>query len=430
MVEMIRREYQNGLTAIAVPLKGKKRAAFFVGIDVGSKNESREKKGCAHLLEHMMFRSNEFRTTDQIAEDAEFNGMKFNARTNASDTLLKFWLPPAMLGLAMEIAYQSIVSGSYDLQEFQTEKDGPVTTELVAYERDPTQRYARRVLLPRVFENTPFEDATIGTIDSVRKLEVSDLVHMKRSLYVPNNMVISAAGAVDPERFFEEIDKHFGNLTKRKVTQPDLTLKWRPGVEYVEFDDLKDPQNDLQDQAAVYVIYRVNGIQHEDAAGLALAETMIGDGFTSYMFRELRKERGIGYTPETGYVSMRGNAIFMMGIPALHPNQLEEAVDVVDTITQRVKEGTIDQRFLAGKKTQLISSVLSSVESTSFHATSAIEREFERHHYTTASLLSAIDGMTLGHLQDITRRNFGNDPIIVVASAPGYKNRFCSKVSK
>ncbi|MBI4149609.1 insulinase family protein [Candidatus Woesearchaeota archaeon] len=427
MVEIQRREYKNGLIAVAVPLAGKKKAAFYVGIDVGSKNESRDKKGCAHLLEHMMFRKNDFRNSDQIAEEAEFNGMELNAQTSLTDTRLKLWLPPERLGLAVELTYQSIASGSYDPQEFQSEKNGPVTAELVAYERNPTQRYVRRVLFPRIFEGTPLEDAVTGTFDSVKGLEVSDLVRMKRDFYVSNNMVVTATGAVDPERFFEEEGKYFGNLAEREVTQPDVSWRLRPGVTYVEFDDLKDPQKDAQDQAAVYVVYQVHGAQHEDAAGLCLAQTMLGEGFTSYLFRELRKERGIGYSPEASYLSMRGNAVFMMGLPALHPNQLEEAVDVISNIVQRVKGGHIDQAFFKGKKTQLRSLVLSLLEKNSFHADTAIGREFEKPHYTPESLMRRIDEMTLGCLQDIARRNLSGDSLIVAASAPGYNNRLTGR---
>lgn len=430
MVEIQRREYKNGLTAVAVPLDGKKKAAFYVGIDVGSKNESRDRKGCAHLLEHMMFRSNDFRTSDQIAEEAEFSGMEFNAQTSLTDTKLKFWLPPEKLELAMELAHQSIVSGSYNEQEFKSEKNGPVTTELVAYERNPIQRYVRRVLFPRIFEGTPLEDAVIGTFDSVRGLEVSDLVQMKRGCYVPKNMVVTATGAVDPERFFKEVEKYFASLTAAEITQPDLSWRLQPGIKYVEFDDLKDPQKDSQDQAAVYVVYQVNGIQHEDAAGLSLAQTLVGEGFTSYLFRELRKERGIGYSPEASYMSMRGNAVFMTGLPALHPRQLEEAVEVMYNIVERVKTGPIDQAFFEGKKTQSRSSFLSLLEKNSFHADAAIGREFERPHYTPESLLRAIDDISLGYLQDVAKRNLSGDPLIVVASAPGYTNRFCSKAPK
>src|SRR3989344_2043984 len=427
MVEIQRKVYSNGLIATAIPLEGKTKIAFSVGIDVGAKNESTERKGCAHLLEHMMFRSNDFRTSDQLAEAVEFSGMDINARTSLTETTLAFQLPPEKLGLAIELAYQSIVSKSYNVDEFETEKNGPVTTELVGHERTPGERYFRRILLPRVFKGTPFGDAVIGTFVSVRGLQIPDLIAMKKEFYHPNNMVVAAAGAVNSSLFFDLLESSFGSLPSCKVTQPTFFWNLRAGTKNVEFDDFKDPKNELQDQASVSVVYQVNDLTHPDAVGLSLVQMMVGGGFTSWLFRELRKERGIGYTPKASYTSRRGKAVLMMRVPELHPNRLEESVGVMEDMVQRLKLGKIDQRFLEGKKTQMRSSLMSLLEESSVHVGSAIAKEFDKPYYTLESSIEAIDKMTLGYLQDVLRRNLNGDPLIVIASAPGYRNRFCSE---
>ncbi|MBI4148042.1 insulinase family protein [Candidatus Woesearchaeota archaeon] len=105
----LRKVFPNGLRAIADPID-RRYAVLKVGIDVGAKNESRGKKGGAHLLEHMMFRSNEFRTSDQIAEDSEFHGLYTNAHTSLTETTIKITFPPNHLSLAVELAYQAVKS--------------------------------------------------------------------------------------------------------------------------------------------------------------------------------------------------------------------------------------------------------------------------------------------------------------------------------
>ena len=150
-----RRVYDNGLVAIAEPVEGKRKAILLVGIDVGAKNESTEKKGGAHLLEHMMFNSNEYRTREEIAEVSEFNGIETNASTSITQTILNFGLPVDKLPISLELAYQAVISRNYREEEFLNEKDGPVSAELVMYERDPGSRFAERSVRPILYKGSP-----------------------------------------------------------------------------------------------------------------------------------------------------------------------------------------------------------------------------------------------------------------------------------
>ena len=168
----------------------------------------------------------------------------------------------------------------------------------------------------------------------------------------------------------------------------------------------------------------MNSNQHQHSVGLALLQTMIGSGFTSHLFKQLRKERGIGYSPEASYDSIRGNAVFYMGVAGLHPNQVEQAVDVIKGIVGKMCKELVDEKFFVGKKTQLESEYLNIMESPKMHAGAWIGKEFDRPFYDFRTLLDNLKGVSRESLREISNENFSGEPLILIASAPGYKTRF------
>ena len=190
---MERREYNNGLVAIAEPIAGKSKAQIFVGMDVGAKNEPTEKKGGLHLLEHRMFGSNDQTSSLEFVESAEFHGIGLNAFTSHIETIYDCWTPGSKLEHAVNLLFSLVTNRSYDSEEFIKERDGVVMTELITSERTPYQRFIGRLLFPEIFEGTPLQDDVIGTPRSVRSLEISDLINIKDAFYVPNNTKIAAA---------------------------------------------------------------------------------------------------------------------------------------------------------------------------------------------------------------------------------------------
>lgn len=422
-----RREFPNGLVAIADPILGKRKVQLYAGINVGAMDESHAKKGGAHLLEHLMFKSNEFRSAAQIVRDLEFCGIVANAATSQSETLIDLYTPPEKLPVAMDFALQAVVRRQFDEKEFLNEKEGPVTQELVNYERNPSSRFATRLVCPRTFAGTALEDAVIGTYESVRALTLDDIRSLQDKFYVARNMMVVATGNVDKSRFFDEVERTFGTMksTPPISVRPDPVLwTFRPGVEYAEWSDLSDVHAPEQDQAFAYVVFKVVGASHEDSAGLEFLSCMAGTGFTSRLMQELRERRGIGYTPDASYSGRRGYATMSLGLPGIHPRQIEMTIDVVLAVARSFYTEPLDSSFLEGKKTQFLSHYSDTLDSCSGRANLWMGREFDHPHYDFRTYDAVIKSLSEERLHEVAQKYFSQDPLIVIASAPGYKNQF------
>ncbi len=325
MAEFIRRDFPNGLVAMAAPLPSRRRMALSIAIDAGSKDEPSERKGGAHLLEHILFKSNEFATTREIARRLEFSGMSGNAATSAHYTSLDFHLPPSGLVEVLALSTQLIRARQYDPLEFETERRGPVQVELMKMEHDHEARYETRVVYPRILEGTPLAEPAIGTFESVAGLGLPDLVAFKDALYVPPKMVVSAAGSFEPEIFFRMVEASLGTHVGAASPKVGWTWALRPGVEYSELPELEEKDRSEGDEAMLDVLLQVAPASHPDSTALGFLAAMIGGGITSRMFEELREKRGIGYAPHAHYAADRDVSYLRASVPGLHPTQVSQA---------------------------------------------------------------------------------------------------------
>jgi len=419
---MKRRVYDNGLVAIAEPMTHKRKTNLIVDINVGSKNETAEKKGGAHLLEHMMFKSNDHQTTEEIAETSDFNGINRNASTSQVSTKLKFGFPPEKLSLSLKLAYQAINNISYKEEEFTKEKEGPVTDELIKYDRDPKSRFMLRTVTPNLWRGcSPLEETAIGTMESVRSLKLSDLYNLKDKFYVPNNMIIVCTGNLNEDEFFYEVEKGFGNLKPKSFTQPDLNWKIDPRIVYSEIPEFKDSKKE-KDQSVLYMVHQINSRSHEDWQILDFIDTCIGEGFTSSLFQELREKRGIGYSQFSTIQSVQGNGILYMGVSGLKPHKVEEATKIMRSIIKNLKESELSDRFFEGKKTQFISDYLDDADSFSFRARYLLKNEYERYYQDFDTIQDRIERMQKEDVIDVAKRNLSEEPLIFLANPTGYGN--------
>ena len=151
---------------------------------------------------------------------------------------------------------------------------------------------------------------------------------------------------------------------------------------------------------------------------------------TLFLKYKLREKRGIGYGLASDYLSMRGNGVFTLGVPMLIPDKINEAVDAMLGIVKNLCTAPLTERNLAGNKEKFMSNYGDILDSSESMASQRIDRELEKHYHDLMEIPKKVESMSAGELQDIARRNFSGDPLIVIASAPGYQNNYSHLAAK
>jgi len=129
------------------------------------------------------------------------------------------------------------------------------------------------------------EYATIGSI------ERDDLVAFHREYYGPNNAMLAVWGDFDTKQMIAKIEKAFENWEK-----VDLDLPKTPEVKYEFRKTVNVVRKDDVNQSNVYLGH-IGGLRSDpDYFALIVMNRILGGGFTSRLFRNVRSREGLAYS--------------------------------------------------------------------------------------------------------------------------------------
>jgi len=368
MKKIERTEFGNGLTLLTEERPNTKKAALLVGAGVGSVNENEKINGGSHFNEHLLFKSNKFRSARQIIEDLEYTGTIINAYTTWKYTAFYAKTPHRELENAIEILFQAATNYSYEEEEFELERK-VILTEIQNYINSPEKYAIMGLSIPTLFSGTPMEKKIEGTSDSMGSVAKKELERFKKRFYVPNNTIIAVCGKFNKLKLMDVVESTFGSLKKRntqKTGKIDIRNKRRMKVE---------KRGDIT-QSYLCLGYRVPGYLSEDFFRLDLLSSILSEGLSSRMFRELRGKRGIGYSVGNLFHPLGNEGMFISHVDGFDPKRVDETKDVILKIFDDLKRNRLTTKEFKGTKKLMISKYDDMLEKITDRAMMIFQSEF------------------------------------------------------
>jgi predicted Zn-dependent peptidase len=231
----------NGVTVVTETMAHLESVALGVWVKSGSRDETADEHGIAHLLEHMAFKGTRTRNARQIAEEIENVGGELNAATSTETTSYYARVLKDHVPLAIDILHDILTDSVFDESELTREKH-VILQEIGAANDTPDD-----VVYDR-FTEAAFRDQTIGrpilgTPETVKSFTPAQIRAYLARHYTGDRIVVVAAGAVDHDQFVKLVDDRFGKTIKptgtqlREIPKADYT-----GGDYRENRDLMDAQ--------------------------------------------------------------------------------------------------------------------------------------------------------------------------------------------
>ncbi|OYT27298.1 MAG: hypothetical protein B6U97_01960, partial [Candidatus Altiarchaeales archaeon ex4484_96] len=286
MDEISKKIYDNGLKVLTEERINTKKAALLVGVRVGSMDEDELLNGGSHFNEHLLFKSNRYRTSRQIIQDLEYSGTVVNAYTTWNYTAFYAKTPKNELENALQILYEAATNHDYRSDEFELERQ-VILSEIKNYMNSPEKYALQDFFIPTLYDNTPLERKIQGTVKAMESVEKKCLEDFKKKYYIPNNMVIVVCGCFDKKKLKDKINETFGSLPPGKQYPRD-------DVSMINRHTLKEESRGDINQMYLSLGYRVPGYQSSDYFALELLSSILSEGLSSRLFKELRENRGIG----------------------------------------------------------------------------------------------------------------------------------------
>ncbi len=215
-----------------------------ISIDIwckaGSSFEDVDKNGTAHFLEHMIFKGSNKIMPGEFDHKIESLGGVSNASTGYDDVHYHVLVPPNNFKESLALLTNIVVAPDFNPNEFIKEK-GVVIDEIKQQNDQPEERLFN-YFLKRVWLSPNYANSILGTENSIKNLEINDLVKFHSKHYTTEKICIAIAGNLSDEIYniFEKSDlsgiKETPNLINHK-NKP--SLKIRNGRELVKFDNLE-----------------------------------------------------------------------------------------------------------------------------------------------------------------------------------------------
>ena len=344
----------NGLRIATERMPGLASASIGIWLTAGGRHERLEQNGIAHFLEHMAFKGTERRSALQIAEEIEDVGGYINAYTSREMTAYYARVLEADVPLALDVISDIVLNPVFDEKEIETERH--VILQEIGQALDTPDDIIFDWLQEAAFPDQALGRTILGPAERVSAFGRGDLTGFVGEHYGPDQMILSAAGAVDHDAIVKVAEAIFGAL-KPVGAQPLQRAAWAGG----ERREVKDLE-----QVHFAMGFEAPAVTADDFFTAQVYATALGGGMSSRLFQKIREERGLCYSiyAQAGAYEDTGMITIYAGTSA------EEIGDLCALTMDELKRAADDmsEAELARARAQMKAGLLMGLESPSARA--------------------------------------------------------------
>jgi zinc protease len=316
--KIFREVLPNGLTLVIKPNSANEVVAVDVFLKSGPLYETPNQRGITSLTQRVLIRGSETRSAREIAVETESVGAELTSGIGNEYGYVSLSTTLAGLDKGLEVLLDVLLHPSFT--ETELEKERKMLVEMLAAREDRPFEAAYTGFINLFYAGHPFGTKTGDLIKTIGNLTKADLESWYKKVYVPNNLVVSIVGKVDPGALTKIIKNSLGKLPKGVA--PRMVA---PALKPVSQDRMVNAEK--KTNAAFLVLgYPAPALKSKDAVVMEVINRILGGGSEARLYMELREKRGLAYTVYSDYVKMSGES-HICAIMATNPENYKAARD-------------------------------------------------------------------------------------------------------
>jgi zinc protease len=279
----------NGLTLLVQEDRSAPVASVQAWVGAGSIHEGQHLgAGLSHLLEHMLFKGTERRTTNQIAQCVQDEGGYVNAYTSFDRTVYWIDVPKAGCATAIDLLADACMNSTLPADEFVKEQE-VIRREFAMLADDP-DRVNSHQLFATAYRVHPYRHPVIGHLDVFDQLTRDQLQAYYKARYVPNNLTFVVVGDVDAQAVLGQLETIFAPYPRAAL--PMIYLAQEP----LQLGRREAHREFPTELSRVVVSWHIPGITHADVPALDVLATALGEGRSSRLYRLVREKLKLAHS--------------------------------------------------------------------------------------------------------------------------------------
>lgn len=338
---------ENGLDVVYLGVHDAPVVAVQVWYHVGSKDEARNRRGSAHMFEHMMFKGTTHVPPEEHARHIDRVGGDVNAFTFYDMTVYHDTVPSQYLGFAVLLEAERMRNLVFRKEMVDREREVVKEEKRVRVDNSPVGRAFER-LSALAFTKHPYAWNAAGFIEDLDKLTPGELKKFYDAYYQPNNATLVVVGDVTEDEVRAVAAKHFGPIPRAK--EPPRPADASPEPPQTKM------RREVVGESQIGVVmggFHIPPAKHDDIYALNVAASVLSDGESSRLYQRVVRKEKVGVAAGGQVFALEHPGLFFIFGAFLEPGQgekLEEAI--LEEIARLVAEPPAD-RELEKAKNQL-----------------------------------------------------------------------------
>jgi predicted Zn-dependent peptidase len=405
-VRNIRRQVlPNGLTVITEQMTHIRSASIGIWLQTGSRDEEPEWNGISHFIEHMVFKGTKHRTAEEIARQVDSIGGNMDAFTAKECICFNVKVLDEHIPTALDILSDLVLNPVFDAADIARERG--VIMEEIKMDEDNPDYLVHEIFTQNFWKDHPLGKPILGTKETVKRFEREPILDAYKHRFAPGNIIVSAAGHLDHDKFVELVTGHFEHMEPQSngfhSTQPKIVsriiLRNKKALEQVQ----------------LCLGVPAHPIAHAKRHAGYILNTLLGGGMSSRLFQNIRERQGLAYSIYSDLNPYRDT-----GCMAVYAGtSLASALKVVQSVVsefRKLKNDPVPADELRRAKDQLKGSLMLSLESSTARMSNLARQEmYFEHYYDLDELIAKIESVTAEDLLTLANEFFQAESVAVTA---------------
>src|ERR1700757_4203500 len=400
-----RQKLPNGLTVITEQMQHIRSASIGVWLQTGSRDEDPEWNGISHFIEHMVFKGTKHRSAEEIARQVDSIGGNMDAFTAKECICFNVKVLDEHLPIAMDVLSDLVLHPVFDSQDITRERG--VILEEIKMDEDNPDYLVHEIFTQNFWKGHPLGKPILGTKETVKRFEREAVLDAYAHRFAPGNIIVSAAGNLDHDRFVELVRDHFQHMKP-------MTNGFHSSTPKISSRIILRNKKALE-QVQLCIGVPAHPIAHEKRYAGYVLNTLLGGGMSSRLFQNIRERQGLAYSIYSDLNPYRDT-----GCLAVYAGtSLASAAKVVQSVVsefRKLKTEPVPEEELRRAKAQLKGSLMLSLESSTSRMSNLARQEmyFDRF-YDLDELIQRIEAVTVEDLTMLANEFFQTDAVAVTA---------------
>jgi len=400
----IRREVlPNGLSVITEEMEHIRSVSIGIWVKTGSRDEDKHWNGISHFVEHMVFKGTQNRSAEDIARQVDSIGGNIDAFTAKECISFSIKMLDEHLPIALDVLSDLVLNPIFDDQDISRERG--VILEEIKMDEDNPDYLVHEIFTQNFWKDHPLGRPILGTRDTVRRFERPPVLDFYSQRFSPGNVIITAAGHLNHERFVDLVTKYFQRMkpvsngfhSSPPTIVPRIVLRNKKSLEQVQ----------------ICVGVPSYPITHEKRHSSYILNTLLGGGMSSRLFQNIRERQGLAYAIYSDLNPYRDTGCLSVYAGTSRVSA-SKVVESIVTEFRKLKAETVPADELRRAKDQLKGSLMLSLESSGARMSNLARQEmyFDRF-YGLDELIQKIEAVTAEELQTLANAFFQTENIAV-----------------